>query len=255
LAAGGHLGVGNDPRYQKSHCFDKFPFPVLDEGSRARLAELGERLDGLRKQVLADHADLTMTGLYNVLERLREIDRTGTGALTAKERDIHDRGLVGVLKELHDAIDEATLDAYGWPHGLSEEEILSRLVDLNRERAEEEARGLIRWLRPDFQDPDYGKAKPAEEVQQEMAVGVAAEAPKAAPRALPPKLPERIAAVRDVLAELGGMAELRAIAAAFKGRRSAAVREALDALVTLGLAERAGTLYALADHRPQARAA
>jgi hypothetical protein len=40
-----------------------------------------------------------------------------------------------VLKELHDAIDAATLDAYGWPHGLSEEEILCRLVDLNRERS------------------------------------------------------------------------------------------------------------------------
>jgi hypothetical protein len=196
-----------------------------------------------------------MTGLYNVLERLREIDRTGTGALTAKERDVHDRGLVGVLKELHDAIDAATLDAYGWPHGLSEEEILSRLADLNRERAEEEARGLIRWLRPDFQDPNYGKAKPAEQIQEEMAVTVAAET-KAPQRTMPGELPERIAAVRDVLAELGGMAELRAIAAAFKGRRTAAVREALDALVTLGLAEQAEELYALAEHRrPRARAA
>ena len=34
----------------------------------------------------------------------------------------------------------------------SSHEILERLVALNAERAAEEARGLIRWLRPDFQN-------------------------------------------------------------------------------------------------------
>ena len=92
LAAGGRLGVGNDPVYVKTACFDKFPFPVLTNSTRARLADLGERLDALRKQVLADHTDLTMTGLYNVLARMREIEHTGESTLTAKERDIHDRG-------------------------------------------------------------------------------------------------------------------------------------------------------------------
>ncbi|WP_368660843.1 type IIL restriction-modification enzyme MmeI [Ectopseudomonas oleovorans] len=27
LAAGGRLGVGNDPRYNKTRCFETFPFP------------------------------------------------------------------------------------------------------------------------------------------------------------------------------------------------------------------------------------
>jgi len=43
--------------------------------------------------------------------------------------------------------------AYGWPADLSNEEILRRLVALNAERAEEESRGIIRWLRPEFQNP------------------------------------------------------------------------------------------------------
>ncbi|WP_294258216.1 type IIL restriction-modification enzyme MmeI [Propionivibrio sp.] len=28
LAAGGRLGVGNDPRFNKSRCFEPFPFPA-----------------------------------------------------------------------------------------------------------------------------------------------------------------------------------------------------------------------------------
>ena len=31
LAAGGRLGVGNDPRYNKTVCFETFPFPVPDD--------------------------------------------------------------------------------------------------------------------------------------------------------------------------------------------------------------------------------
>jgi len=38
LNAGGRMGVGNDPRYQKSLCFDKFPFPELSKLFRRRLA-------------------------------------------------------------------------------------------------------------------------------------------------------------------------------------------------------------------------
>ena len=44
-------------------------------------------------------------------------------------------------------------EAYGWPATLTDEEILERLVALNHERAEEESRGIIRWLRPEFQNP------------------------------------------------------------------------------------------------------
>jgi len=83
--------------------------------------------------------------MYNVLAKLKAGE-----PLTDKERVIHEQGLVSVLKQIHDELDAAVFDAYGWPHDLTDEEILTRLVDLNHERAEEEKRGLIRWLRPDF---------------------------------------------------------------------------------------------------------
>ena len=56
-----------------------------------------------------------MTGLYNSLERLREL---AAGAdvppLSEAERDIKDAGQAQVLRDLHDDIDRAVLDAYGW---------------------------------------------------------------------------------------------------------------------------------------------
>ncbi len=71
LRAGGWLGVGNDPRYSKSRCFDPFPFPIGDELQKQHIRVLAEDVDAHRKQVLAEHTHLTLTGLYNVLERLR----------------------------------------------------------------------------------------------------------------------------------------------------------------------------------------
>ena len=177
---GGWQGVGNDPVYQHTDTFNPFPFPAFSDlppALIARLDALGERLDAFRKARLAEHGFLTMTGLYNVLERLRELeDGADVPPLSDKERDIHEAGLVSVLKEIHDDIDRAVFEAYGWsdlapalvgkpgattpsPHKrpeqeAAEEELLTRLVALNRERAVEEARGLVRWLRPDYQIPD-----------------------------------------------------------------------------------------------------
>ena len=35
----------------------------------------------------------------------------------------------------HERLDAAVFDAYGWPHSLADEQILERLLALNRERA------------------------------------------------------------------------------------------------------------------------
>ena len=40
--------------------------------------------------------------------------RESREALTAKEKVVHEHGLVGVLKSLHDELDAAVLQAYGW---------------------------------------------------------------------------------------------------------------------------------------------
>ena len=44
------LGVGNDPTYNHTDCFNTFPFPELTDDQRARLRTLGEKLDAHRKR-------------------------------------------------------------------------------------------------------------------------------------------------------------------------------------------------------------
>jgi hypothetical protein len=110
LAVGGRLGVGNDPRYNKTRCFETFPFPECDAPPAHRTRELAEQLDAHRKRQQAAHPGLTMTGMYNVLEKLRSGE-----ALTAKEKAIHEQGLVSVLRQIHDDLDTAVFAAYGWP--------------------------------------------------------------------------------------------------------------------------------------------
>ena len=40
-----------------------------------------------------------------------------------------------MLDHIHTVLDHAVLDAYGWPHNLSDEQILEKLLALNLERA------------------------------------------------------------------------------------------------------------------------
>jgi hypothetical protein len=87
--------------------------------------------------------------LYNTLERVRS-----GAALTDAERDVHDAGQVSILRHLYDRLDEAVAAAYGWPADLPASEIVARVVALNAERRAEEADGLVRWLRPEFQAPE-----------------------------------------------------------------------------------------------------
>jgi hypothetical protein len=161
LAQGGTLE--DRPRYNKTRCFDPFPFPDPDEALKSRLRALGEELDATRKRVQADHPDLTLTGLYNVLEKLK-----AGAALTPAEEDVKQRGLVLILKELHEQIDAATAQAYGWPADLTDDQILERLVALNAERAREEAAGHVRWLRPDYQIPRFAKVAVAKTGQLDL---------------------------------------------------------------------------------------
>jgi type II restriction/modification system DNA methylase subunit YeeA len=50
LRAGGRLGVGNDPRYFVSRCFDPFPFPDSDDKLKAEIRAVAEELDAFRKE-------------------------------------------------------------------------------------------------------------------------------------------------------------------------------------------------------------
>jgi hypothetical protein len=249
LRIGSRLGVGNDPTYVVGSSFNKFPFPVIEESPlKQRIRDLGERLDAHRKRQQEQHPDLTLTGIYNVLEKLRAGE-----ALTAKDRDIHDKGLVSVLKQIHDDLDAAVLEAYGW-HDLAgetqdgktqdareEEEksmrgaeplrlascvfkscvsladilarggpdaealeqlLLTRLVALNHERAAEEKRGIIRYLRPDYQAPGAAPATQSE-------IGLSTDddtTPDTATATIldwPTELPAQVAAINKLIPTIG----------------------------------------------------
>jgi hypothetical protein len=131
-----------DLQYALSDAFETFPLPDLTQ----ELRELGERLDTYRRGImLARQTGLTKT--YNLVF----------------DPSVHDDDIVE-LRRIHQAIDEATVRAYGWDdlldqldHGFhpagrdlrwtigptAQREILDRLLELNHKRYEEEvAAGL-----------------------------------------------------------------------------------------------------------------
>jgi hypothetical protein len=198
LAAGSRLGVGNDPRYNKTRCFDPFPFPAASPEQQARIAALAEQLDTHRKRQQAAHPDLTLTGMYNVLAKLRSGE-----PLTAKDKAQHEAGLVAVLRQLHDELDAAVLAAYGWPDlaPTATDALIDRLVALNAERSREEATGQIRWLRPDFQNPNPTVNR-KNEPNSKSPTAPQADTTPAKPtekRPWPPSLPEQVRAIADAL--------------------------------------------------------
>ncbi len=231
LAAGGTLE--DRPRYNKTRCFEPFPFPAATEVQKGRIRELAEKLDGHRKERQRLHTDLTMTEMYNVLEKLRRGE-----ALDAKDQQIHEQGIVSVLRELHDEIDEAVEEAYGWPTDLATEEILFRLVELNAARAAEERAGLVRWLRPEFQQAGAAQVGLGIEAEEEEV-----KSAKTGKTAWPDSLPERVRAVRDYLRTASGPSEVDEVAKRFARARKLDVKAILETLAALGQARVEGSGY------------
>jgi hypothetical protein len=228
------LGQGDDPVYVKSRCFDPFPFPAANDLQKQRIRGIAEDLDAHRKRVLAEHPHLTLTGLYNVLEKLRAGQQPA--ALSPEDRRIFDDGLVLILKEYHDKLDAAVADAYGWPADLTDSEILARLVALNAERAREESEGLIRWLRPDYQIPRFGSVKDKLSLTGGAMHGARVEQ-KAGPKpSFPTDNVAQTAAVMSALASSAAPVGAEALAAGFRqGRRSLPqLNSVLASLVRMG---------------------
>lgn len=244
-ASGGWLGIGNDPRYSKSRCFDPFPFPAPPEDLKARLSALGEELDATRKRVQAEHPDLTLTGLYNVLEKLK-----AQAPLTPADEDVKQRGLVLILKELHEHIDALTADAYGWPRDLTDEQILERLVALNAERAKEEAAGHVRWLRPDYQIPRFARGAAAKSGELDLGESVVV-LDKGLP-VFPKDRYEQPLAVEAALMAAGRPMDAAELARGFKGKAKGTEQRIVQVLTTLA---RYGRVTALPRGRYAARKA
>lgn len=300
LASGATLE--DRPVYNKSSCFEAFPFPDLhtadkfggalsvaldnDDGTvghsvtygddpSERIRDLADKIDTHRKRQQAEHAGLTLTGMYNVLECLRS-----GGALSANERTVHDKGLVSILRQLHDELDEAVLYAYGWgdlvnplrvAHGNTpvlngdaaaaraeakrefDDAVLERLVALNAERAGEEARGHTRWLRPDFQKPDGATVQPAAAATPGVMDWMDLDAPDTAVAATvfkagpwPKQALEQVRAVADILVSSPIPLSEEDIAARFtaRGAWKKRLHEVLGTLVTVGNARLQDGRYA-----------
>ena len=257
---GGRLGLG--PRYNKTVCFDNFPIPNLDKNAKENLGKLSDVLENIRQNIISNTKKFNLNDLCNLIEKERAILHSTDGEkLEGKDREYHNLRMVSEVRSIHDDIDRAAFEAYGWadlipalvgkpgatapsPHKTpeqeeAEEDLLSRLVALNRERAEEERRGQVRWLRPDYQIPKLGHKAAAEAVQ--------AEADLAAPAAGKPDWPEdgldQLRAVADMLRRAAAPQAAESLGKAFKGRNTAKrkrrVAEVLDALAETGPARQA----------------
>jgi hypothetical protein len=235
LASGGHLGVGNDPVYVKTTCFDKFPFPDCAQATKLTLGEVAERLDAHRKRQKQLHPTLTLTEMYNVLEKLRANEE-----LTVEDHATYEMGLVGILRQIHDELDEAAFAAYGWPPNLGTEQILANIVALNAERRTEEASGTVRWLRPEFQAPN------APAMQQTLGGLIPVEAPTAARRKQPwpATLTDQFRVIKDALRATPFQTPQQ-IASGFKPASRNRVEEILQTLTALGQTRQVEDRYLL----------
>ena len=95
LRAGGWLGVGNDPVYVKTKVFDPFPFPSPSDLLKAQIRTVAEELDAFRKERQKEHPNLTLTQMYNVLEKLKanEILDARRGDGQGQGPDSHPQGI------------------------------------------------------------------------------------------------------------------------------------------------------------------
>jgi hypothetical protein len=225
LAAGGRLGVGNDPRYNKSKCFDPFPFPLTDASQRRLIGQLGEQIDAHRKSALARDILVTNTGMYNVIAKLRSGE-----PLTEREREVHVIGACGLLRDLHDKLDAVVADAYGWRWPSPEIDILQGLVALHDERVRLESHGTIYWLRPEYQDVlgavSHRQIELVDDAPPQTAIvaGVQMEWPST--------VLDQIAGVKSSLAQQSG--SVQELLTRFKGARRDLVIKHVEILALMG---------------------
>jgi hypothetical protein len=229
-AAGGRLGVGNDPVYNQTLCFNPFPFPDPAAPLRTEIAEIAERIDAHRAQALQRDRAVTLTGMYNVIAKL------ATGAsLTEAERRVHEHAACDLLRDLHASLDVKVAHAYLWEWPLTDEEILALVVALHDERKEEEEAGRVRWLRPEFQAPRFGTGVQGLELRDAVRAPVAEQVTNGRPP-WPRTAAEQIGAIQEVLAVQPLTSE--AAAARFHGARHDIVIRHLETLVLIGEARK-----------------
>ena len=158
IALGGWHGVGNDPQYTPSLGFETFPFP---EGLTPNIPAAAYANDP-RAQAIAKHAarlnELRENWLNpaDLVDRVPEVVPGYPDRILPKDdaaaKELKKRTLTNLyntrpawLDHAHKALDEAVAEAYGWGDDwragvLNDDEILSRLFQLNQTRAKAEAK-------------------------------------------------------------------------------------------------------------------
>lgn len=148
VRVGSWHGVGNDPRYTISTCFETFPFPeslgpnvsasgYADNPSAQSVAVAANRLHALR-QTWLNPPDLVRREpevVPGFPDRL--IARDAAAAAILKKRTLSNlyNERPTWLTNAHRALDEAVAAAYGWSVDLPDDEVLSRLLELNLSRS------------------------------------------------------------------------------------------------------------------------
>jgi type II restriction/modification system DNA methylase subunit YeeA len=130
---------GGRPTYTPSTCFETFPFPwppgkepagdprVLAIASAAKeLVEMRDRWLSATPSGLRPPPPNPKNGDLGEAARGSEPKRTLTNLYNQRPT---------WLDLAHKKLDAAVLSAYGWPEGMSDDEILERLLKLNLERA------------------------------------------------------------------------------------------------------------------------
>jgi hypothetical protein len=175
LATSSRHGIGNDPTYNNTTCFETYPFPwppgqepgEAEDPRVKAIAEWARALVAWREAWLnppppqAGAIDVaydkmlqkrTLTNLYNGLQYYRETKSAGGLFLQSEfdkvTRKSVSRSAIEELHDIHTALDHAVLDAYGWlpstssgntstssRNTLTDEQILEHLLALNLERS------------------------------------------------------------------------------------------------------------------------
>jgi type II restriction/modification system DNA methylase subunit YeeA len=152
-------------RYTHQTCFETFPVAQASEEQRAAIAEAANELDRLRNNWLnppewTREEVLEFPGSVDGpwARFVQEPDARGIGTVryprvVAKDPEfaklLARRTLTNLYNErptwldlAHRKLDEAVFAAYGWDPGMSDEEILAKLLELNLRRSAEQLGGM-----------------------------------------------------------------------------------------------------------------
>ena len=146
--SGSRHGVGNDFRYTTTTTFETFPFPegltpdipaadYADDPRAQAIAAAARELNDKREAWLnpPDLVRRVPEVVEGYPDRLLPVDEAAAKELKRRTLTNLYNTCPAWLDGLHRRLDAAVAAAYGWPDAISEDDALTRLLELNRARA------------------------------------------------------------------------------------------------------------------------